>query len=360
MHVRTVAGLAVGALLLLPAAASAATKKVEAGPFTNSARGALGEAAADANAFFRKTTTIHQGDRVRFEINGFHNVLFPGGEDPPPLLIPDPSTPVAGVNDAAGTPFWFNGQPTVSFNPAVAAPSGGRTYDGSEMRNSGLPPEEGAPEPYTLRFPKRGRYNYLCSIHSGMTGTVNVVKRSQRIPSARADRRVARKELQSHIEAAGELTTGEDLNLTNTLQAGNDTRRGTAIFKFFPSAPTAKVGDTLTLQMPARSSEIHTFTFGPLKAAETDPNQYVDEIAEGFATSFDPRAIYPSENPAAGLATFSGAGQHGNGYFNTGIIDSDPASPLPRSMQVKLGAAGTYAFICLVHPFMRDTLTVTP
>jgi plastocyanin len=359
MHVRTVAGLAVGALLFLPAAASAATKKVEVGPFGNAAREALGEAAADANAFFRKTTTIHQGDRVRFEINGFHNVLFPGGEDPPPLLIPGSAT-VSGVNDAAGAAFWFNGQPTLTFNPAVGAPSGGRTYDGSEVRNSGLPPEEGEAPPYTLRFPKRGRYNFLCSVHAGMTGTIKVVKRSQRVPSARADSRAARKELRSHVEAAGELTTGDGLNLTNTLQAGNDNRRGTAIFKFFPSAPTAKVGDTVTLQMPARSSEVHTFTFGPLKARETDPNQYVDDIAQGFATSLDPRAVYPSENPAAGLATFSGAGQHGNGYFNTGILDSDPASPLPRSMQVKLGAPGQYAFICVVHPFMRETLTVTP
>jgi plastocyanin len=350
LHARTVAALVTGAALLVPATASAATKTVQVGPFGAAATRDLQGAAADANAFFRKTTTIHQGDRVRFKINGFHNVLFPGPDDPPGLL--QPGAPVSGVTDAANAEFWFNGQPSFAFNGAVAAPSGGKTYDGSEMRNSGLA-EDGPAPPYVLKFPKRGRYNFLCSVHSGMKGTIEVVKRGQRVPSGRADRRAAKKELQRHVDAAAELTTGDGLSLAGKLQAGNDNRRGTAVFKFFGADGAFKVGDTVTMQMPARSSEVHSFTFGPSNGRD----QYVDQVAAAFVTSQDPRAVYPSDPPP--VFTFSGAGQHGNGFFNTGLLDSDPATPLPQSVQVKLGAAGQYSFICVVHPFMQATINVT-
>ncbi len=46
--------------------------------------------------------------------------------------------------------------------------------------------------------------------------------------------------------------------------------------------------------------------------------------------------------------------------MNTGVLDSDPATPVPSSTRVRFTGAGSYTYICLVHPFMRDTLTVTP
>ena len=42
--------------------------------------------------------------------------------------------------DAAGSPFWFNNLvPNLGFNPALFAPSGGNTYNGSKACDSGLP-----------------------------------------------------------------------------------------------------------------------------------------------------------------------------------------------------------------------------
>lgn len=51
---------------------------------------------------------------------------------------------------------------------------------------------------------------------------------------------------------------------------------------------------------------------------------------------------------------------HGNGFYDSGLLDRDPASPLPGSTRVTFGAAGSYSLICVLHPFMTATVTVTP
>ena len=50
---------------------------------------------------------------------------------------------------------------------------------------------------------------------------------------------------------------------------------------------------------------------------------------------------------------------HGNGYWNSGFLDDLKASTtIPFKNTVKLSAAGTYRFICLVHPDMVATIKV--
>jgi plastocyanin len=352
MHGRVagLAGLAVAAALIAPGVAGAATKTVQAGPFGSSTSD-FQAAVADANQFFRRTVTIRRGDSVRWKINGFHNVAFvPEGDDAPPLVVPDPANPVAGSLDAAGAAFWFNGQPNVGFNPLVALKQGGGTFDPDEFMNSGLPLSEGPPPPYKLRFDQKGRYPYLCSVHPGMAGTVRVVGKRRRIPSARRDKRAARRELARSLRAVERLTTGSGLTLDKTMQAGNDRRSGPTVFKFFPANPSYKVGDTVTLQMPPQSSEIHTFTFGP--------EAYTVPLAEGFAGQvLDPRGVYPSDPvPTPDLTPTN----HGNGFYNSGLLDSNPDSVLPQSTSLRFAAAGTYQVLCVIHPFMKATVTVTP
>jgi plastocyanin len=357
MHARIAGAVVAAVTLAAPAAGQAATKTVQAGPFGPQAR-QFQEAFGDANAFFRRTVTIHRGDRVRWRINGFHTVTFvPTGGPSPGLIAPDPSTPVTGVNDFAGNPFWFNGQPTLRLNPDAALPQGGRRFDPSELMNSGLPLSEGPPPPYRLRFRRTGTFNYLCIVHPGMKGKVRVVGRNRSIPSARKDRREARRQQKVALQRVQQLTTGlgtEDLD--KTIQAGNDRRAGASVFRFFPQAPSYRVGDTVTLQMPPASSEAHTFTFGPTNGRDA----YNDQLANTLlGEAFDPRGAYPSEPPPAGVPTITPA-THGNGFYNSGILDQDSASPLPASTQVRFGAPGTYSLICLIHPFMTSTVTVSP
>lgn len=110
------------AALLLPGVAAAATKVVFAGtpPATKAlaikllGKGAkaLGQDNPEINAFSNQTVTIHQGDAVKWVglAANFHTVDLPtkGGKDLP-LFVP--GSTATGVNDAAGSPFWFNGHP---------------------------------------------------------------------------------------------------------------------------------------------------------------------------------------------------------------------------------------------------------
>jgi plastocyanin len=295
---------------------------------------------------------------VRWRINGFHSVTFlPSGEDPPGLVVPQPTNPVTGSNDAAGAPFWFNGQPNLAFNPLAAAPQGGKRFDPDVLMSSGLPLAEGQPPPYTLKFPQTGTFRYLCTVHPGMAGRVKVVGAGRRVPSAKRDRRAARRELRSMLRRVKRLSAGQGVGtLQNAIQAGNDQRSGATVFRYFPASAAFKVGDTVTLQMPPQTTEVHTFTFGPSNGKD----QYVDQLAAGLVGElFDPRGAYPSEPPPAGVPSYTGT-LHGNGFFNSGLLDANDASPLPASTQVRFAAAGTFAYICLIHPFMRGEVTVTP
>ncbi len=342
-------------------------RTVDAGPFGKSQQGAFRKAAADANAYFRRVTTIRKGDSVKWRINGFHTVTFvPAGGVTPSLLAPDASSPVSGVNDPAGAPFWFNGQPRLIFNPAAGAPAGPKTFRRGTLHNSGVPSEDGPPKPYKLTFKTKGTFRYICLIHPGMHGTVRVLGKKTAIPSKSAPRRQAKREQRILLQRAQRLTTGlGTAKLRQTAQAGNDNRDGTAIFKFFPSNLRVKTGTTVNLRMSPGSSEVHTFTFGPSNGKDA----YVDQLAANFISPVggdsgpptlvvDPRAAYPSENPASGVPDYNGA-NHGNGFYNSGVLDRDKDSPLPAATRVRFTKAGSYDYLCLIHPFMHGRVTVS-
>jgi plastocyanin len=354
MVARMSAALVAGALLAVPAAAGAATKTVEVGPFGNKAQKQFQAAFGDANQYFRKKVTIHKGDKVSWEMNGFHTVTFVPEDDPPPaLILPDPTSPVSGVLDAAGAPFWFNGQPSIVLNPDAATPQGGKTFNPSKLLNSGLPLAQGPPPPYKLKFKRTGTYEYLCIVHPGMAGKVHVVGKNSDVPSTKKDKNAAKSERQDALELVQGLSTGPGA-LTNTIQAGNDRRSGATVFRFFPPSPSFRVGQTVTLRMPPQSTEAHTFTFGPTNGKDA----YNDQLAANLlGPTLDPRGVYPSEPPPGVPLTPT---MHGNGFFNSGILDQNPASALPSSIPVRFGAPGNYSLICLIHPFMNARVIVIP
>jgi plastocyanin len=361
-------GLTAVATLAGTGMAEAATKTVEAGPFGKKAQRAFQGASADANAFFRRVITIRRGDSVSWDINGFHTVTFvPRGTARPSLIAPDPANPVSGVLDAANEPFWFNGQPRLTVNPTAMMPSGGSTFDREKLHNSGLPAGEGPPKPYKLKFNRTGRFRYICLVHPGMHATVRVLKRRSSGPSAKVDRRQAKREQRILLRRAQRRTSGVGASLpANTAQAGNDDRDGTAIFKFFPADLKVKAGATVALRMSPRTTEDHTFTFGPINGKDA----YVDQIAANFISPvgggdgpptlvIDPRAAYPSETPGQGVASV-GPTIHGNGFFNTGVMDRNRSTPPPATVRVTFTTPGTYRYLCAIHPFMHGQVTVEP
>jgi plastocyanin len=344
-------------LLALPgvAEAKAKPKTVNLG-IPNTARKAFAQI-VDVNAFFPSGVTVHQGDKVKFVAAGFHSFDFPPrGGDMLPLITPT-GQKISGEKDFAGADFWFNGQDQVSFNPLlVAGMSFGKklSFNGSKRIISGLPLGEN-PKPVTVTFKKTGKFTYYCNIHAGMKGTVTVKSKGAKIPSAKADKKALKRQI------ATAATTAKKLPKTqvpaNTVSVGAAGKHGEELFAMVPDALTVPVGTAVTFRMHPASYDIHTATTGP-GDPEADPNSYLGQLAKKFAEEPVPpgQAVYRSEQPGT-QGTLTPA-LHGNGFWNSGLMDTSTGSVIGSSDSVTFGAPGNYDFYCMVHPFMHARITV--
>jgi plastocyanin len=343
------------AVLAVPASASAATKTVLMGTPPTTEGKAIGKLSVDVNAFFPKTTTIHAGDSVRFTPAGFHNVDLPKKGGAPTQANVPTGQKVAGAADAAAAAFWFNGQDVVGFNPAMLKSGFGKkfSYTGAKAVNSGLPLSN-KPKPMTVKFAKAGSYTFFCDLHPGMKGTVKVLGKGRSVPSAKADAKRVKDQVASALAVAKKLPSTTPP--AGTVDAGVAGKGGVEYFGMVPATTTVPVGTTLTFRMSPGSYESHTATFGP-GDAEKDPSSYLGALAKSFeAPSPDPIAVYPSEMPGS-LATLTPT-LHGNGFWSSGVMDLDSASPLQPSSKVTFGAPGTYTYYCLIHTNMKGTVVV--
>jgi plastocyanin len=355
---RVAACIAAGALLAVPTAAEAATKTVDMGTPAKASK-KFQNVGADVNDFFLHSVTIRAGDSVKFRPFGFHTADFPPkGGGGVPLIVPN-GQKVANSLDAANVAFWFNGLDQVGFNPELLASGFGKrfTYNGNKRVNSGLP-LAAAPKPMTVKFPKKGKYTYLCDVHPGMDGQVVVKGKGAKIPTAKQDKRRLNNQIATALKRAKKLPSTKPP--ANTAYLGGSAKGGVEYFGMLPETLTVKAGTTVTFAMSPRSYEVHTATLGPGNPG-SEPSSYLGQIAATFegAPVLDPRGVYPSEPPGT-TATFTSA-LHGNGFWNSGILDQSSASAqLPASNVVRFGAAGTYDYYCIIHPFMHGQVVVTP
>jgi plastocyanin len=348
--------------LAVPSIASAATKSVVAGPPLKKAPAGVPKD-SDINAFFPSTVRIHAGDSVKWTIAGFHVVTIPKrGQAPPPLAEPDAGKPATGFNDAAGAPFWFNGQGTPVVPSVVGLGTGsGKPYTGAAAVGSGFPEGEGAPKPFVVKFPKAGTYTYYCTIHPGMKGTVSVVAKGKAVPSVKADVARAKAQLASGLAELKKLDKAQ-VAAANTVVAGPDAKNGPVLYRFTPNALTTKVGTPISLEMTAGTTEDHTFTFvkdvkAAGKVAEKEFLAPLPGAAGPPTLAFSPKWAYPSDAPGT-VASYDGT-NHGDGFLNSGVLDGSAATPFPQKFAVSFGKPGTYSFFCAIHPFMTGKITVT-
>lgn len=355
VSVRAVLG-AVAVSLLVPAAAHAATKPVLMGPPAKASAELQKKYAADANAFFPSSITIVAGDSVAFTPAGFHNAELPK-KGAQPSAFAAPQGPISGANDPAGAPYWFNGQVNFGFNPALVTKSlfGKKaTYTGAATLNTGLPLAP-KPKPAKVKFPKAGSYSYFCSLHPGMKGTVKVLRKGRKAPSAKADAKRVAKQAAAAIKTAKALAARKSTS-ANTIEMGVESGSVWRL-AFLPDTLSVPVGTTVTFKMPAVSREAHTASTGPGDPAK-EPKSFLGTLAASLESpTFDPQVVYRSEAP--GTVADLTPSLHGNGFWNSGILDAVAASPLPSSDSVRFAAAGTYKFFCLIHPPMVATVTVT-
>jgi plastocyanin len=348
--------LGVGLVSAVPTAAGAAQKDVSLGPPRADQR-ALQPTASDVNDFFPHRVTVHVGDTVRFVPNGFHTVDLPGRRTRKLPIITPVGPAITGAVDAAGAPFWFNGQPNLGFNPTLLRSAFGkrRSYTGASAVLSGLPLSR-RPQPMSVRFTRTGTFRYFCDIHPGMTGVVQVVRSGRSIPSSAADRRTLRRQVATTLATAKALSRTPPAPPANTVDVGEQGKGHVSLFAFVPSTLTVPTGTTVTFRMRA-STEIHTATVGPGNP-ENQPQSYLGQIEAGLqGPGLDPRGVFPSEPPGA-LAGLTPV-LHGNGFWNSGALDQDPATTtVPPRNAVNFAAPGVYQVFCMIHPFMHATVTV--
>jgi plastocyanin len=300
----------------------------------------------DVNDFFLHRVTINQGDTVKFQINGFHTVDLPvkGGPDLPFIV---PGATVSGDKDSAGNLFWFNGHvPSLSINFRLLSAIGGSTYNGSARVDSGIFTGNGNPPPFPIKFTKAGTYKYFCDVHPGMVGYVVVRPKGKTIPTAAQD--AAALASQAKTDIAGLKAAAKLKPSGNTVSLGSAGPNGVEDFAMFPSRLSVKVGTTVTFTMSRDSREVHTASFGP--------TAYLLGAANSIPSPAPEQQVWYRSDP--GALTLAGPQTHGNGFVNTGILDSDPTTPQPFSSKIKFTKAGTYPYICLIHRFMQGTIVV--
>lgn len=354
-HRRAGAALAaLGALAALPAGAQAATRTVFMGAPPNVA-GPLMKKDVESLNYFPLKTTIRAGDKVKFVVTGFHTLELasaggggPGGGSG--------GLKITGALDAAGVPFWFNGQSAGDGGPGgpPAPPAFGKTFTLPSPNgfSSGFPFAP-RPKPITIKFAKAGTYKFFCLIHPGMETSVKVVGRSGRVPSARADARVLAKQVRSVKKVANGLS--KTSVPANTVSMGAE-KAGTHFFGFLPQMLSVAPGTTVTFKMPTAARETHTATFGPGNP-DKEPTSYLGKLFKSVQSpETDPAATFPSEKP--GTVASYGPALHGNGFWNSGFLDGVPGPPVGSSNKLRFDTPGTYTYYCLIHPLMSGKVKV--
>ena len=163
---------------------------------------------------------------------------------------------------------------------------------------------------------------------------MKVLPKGRAVPSAHADAAARKAEYAAAIKQAKQLA--KFTPPANTFVAGHDSG-SVSWFRFFPRAQTVSVGQTVHFSISSKS-EIHTVTLGAgtpyFDAIEKDLVMAQPQPTGPPRLQFSPLIFLPSD-PA--LPPYTGP-NHGNGFLNTGVLDTNPSSPPPASVDVTFAA----------------------
>lgn len=307
-------------------------------PVTYTVLAGNGVVGVAANDFFPGQITIHKGDTIHFT-NPYaepHTVTFvPQGTTVPALIIPNPT-----------------GAPGSVFNPLATevTDSSPATFDPHAYYNSGFLNEGDSAD---VLFDTVGNYTYLCLFHPGMELAVSVIGQPVDVPDQAALDAQAKTESDALIATGQAFIADYVLNKTTDASGASDWEAqagggvGLAdVLSFMPATINITTGDSVTWNNPTATP--HTVTFGaapPLFG--TTPN--VDGESPAELETFTPGAVFPS-----GGNTYDGTAPVHSGIFNA--IGEFPAG---KSFTLKFTKAGSYVYVCILHPGMSGTVVVS-
>jgi plastocyanin len=300
------------------------------------------ENAIEYHGFFPGEITINAGDSIWFayDMPMFHTVTFPGPEEVPAILIPDPEA------EASGTPAA--GPPKLILNPIVVTGAGGNMVDGSQLVSSPVDVFADPSIPFVFTFPTAGTYDYFCVPHASvMQAKVIVQEAGSELPMDQAaiDALAAEQQAAVHEIGLADIakysepvsTEREDGTTLWEVAAGAGGATQARVQRFLPSPIEIAVGDTVKF-INQSEGEPHTISF--LGEGETAPE---DTLVEQFADG-TPKLVQNMETflPQGGN-TWSGTGFLNSGF--TGI----PQLGLPMEFEVTFDTEGEFIVYCILH-----------
>jgi plastocyanin len=256
-----------------------------------------------------------------------HTVSFLSGGPRPPDVVPSDTG--------------------VLFNPAIAFPSGGPSYDGTGYVNSGV--LQGKGPSFALTLTKAGTYGYVCLLHPGMAGTVVVQTAGSAYPMTQAQVDAqANTEFYSKLSLANQdlqsaqLASKPGANGTTsyTVVSGAGGNQAT-VLRFLPVDVTVKAGDSVTW-LGTDPHEIHTVTF--YDASGKVPDFLVPQPQPNGP----PKIVIPHAAPEGDTEVDS------QELYNSGILGPG------QSYTFTFPKPGVYTYVCIIHApqGMFGTVTV--
>jgi plastocyanin len=212
---------------------------------------------------------------------------------------------------------------------------------------------------------KPGAYHYYCNLHGPqMSGTITVVPSSTTVPTQTDVDTLAASQLATLVSgltpafaaaSAGhaQLPPGINMPIAGLL---SQTVQNAQIEQFFPAVIHAKVGQKVSWAILGP----HTITFGA-----ADPPPFVLQQAPDGAWHASqsvgapvPPPTGPPPNPnATAPYTVSGGAYSGTGLHSSGVQASFP--PAIVTYTLSFAKAGTYNYVCLIHPGMTGQVIVS-
>jgi plastocyanin len=338
-------------------------------------------------AYFPKAVQAHPGEEVTFH-NNFsgepHTVTFgtladaaiaaaakadPNAQTPPPEVAKLPELLPQGPGDAnqtaakgcvvdsgelpkdgagcTGTDVAFTGKQAF-YNSGYLPP----TLDNWKLKLA----DDIAP----------GTYNYFCLLHgTQMSGSVTVVPKATTVPSPAAVAAQAAKERDAGLAkvkaAVAALPKGEVPGLIpaapGQVLAGSGAEDPTApgIEEFGPRNIKVPVGGSVTWLFIGP----HSVSFNAPREAQNSLVKGDDggwHINEKAAAPAGGPPVATNDGPPGPPKVTDGGSWDGTGFRNTGLVISFP--PALSAYKLTFTKAGTYGYVCLIHPGMFGSVTV--
>lgn len=348
-------------------------------------------------AYFPKKVSVHPGDTVDFAENFTgepHTVTLgtlvteglakadPAAQDEPvelkkiPALLPD--GPGDAIQAAAQPCFLPAGEDPPASDACSKAQQKQGEFTGTETYyNSGFLADGDHFKVTLAKDIAPGTYSYFCTLHrAGMSGEITVVAADQTAQTADEVAKAGEKELSTKLASLGTTLTAikagtlppflPTASPTSVIVGGGSQDVQDAVPVLFgPDSTSVKVGGKVTWTVLGP----HTITFGSTEALRTfiakAPDGAVHVNPDSFAPAGgagqpqpDPNAPPPDENAPPGPPTpIDGGSYNGDGLHSSGLVLSFP--PQLFSYSITFSKAGSYSYVCLIHPDMKGTVNVT-